>query len=161
MPLYAMSQWGYGIKCSMLFRHRSNSAQSTHFKTAHNSHKCMTQKMWRKRQPKNTAARSTVIECDRKRVSRHPAFWSIVLYWRVAFVLAKFIYFDVIYKFNSIHKQRKNVHVCSRIILHFIRNNASILSCVIYTIFSIRIVSFACMLQSARVCVCVAFRIAM
>lgn len=70
-----------------------------------------------------------------------------------AFVLAKFIYFDVIYKFNSIHKQRKNVHVCIRIILHLIRNNIpSILFCVIYTIFSIESWIFS---QHVAVRVCI------
>lgn len=54
---------------------------------------------------------------------------------------------DVIYKFNSIHKQRKNVHVCYRIILYFIRNNNSIY-CVVHD----------WMCACANVYVCLSFR---
>lgn len=69
---------------------------------------------------KNTNAERNIIE----RISRHPAFWFIVLY-TLPCSLAKFIYSDVIYKFNWIHKQRKNaarLH-SHHIIFYFICNN--------------------------------------
>lgn len=93
-----------------------------------------------------------IIECDRKRVSRHPAFWIIVSYkCALACLCPRQIYLVAMWFTNSIHKQRKNVHVCRRIILHIlfiitIRNlfvcicvcvcvRASVCICIIYTIF--------------------------
>lgn len=83
-------------------------------------------------------------------VSRHSAFWCIVLC--NSLLCPRPNLFTSWWFTNSIeyHKQRKNVHVCwIRIILYFIRNNNT-LYFVIYTIFSWTFYLW----PHFRVCVC-------